>query len=347
MHRIWIWFVLGALFLSACAGSPANPTDAAPGRVAVIVDSGSIKDRSFNQYTFEGAQRAAEEHGLDFFYREPQSVTDYEAAVEATAQEGADLIFTVGFRMGDATAKAARNHPDIRFVIVDNAFSPGAGCPETVSDCYSAEGGLQNVTSLMFAEDQIGYLAGVLAACMSKNGKIASVAGVELPPVVRFVKGYQNGAVSFNPEIETFNQYVPDFNDPQMGQVVAHSFILQGADVIFGVGGNTGNGALKAAHDAGLMAIGVDVDQYYTYPDIAASLLTSASKNVDVAAASAVSAFAQGALAPGVRLATLENGGIGLAPFHDWEGRVPQECKQAVDQSRQALIENPELSGAH
>lgn len=321
--------------------------DQDPKRVAVIIDADSSTDRSFNEYTLRGAERAAKELGLDFFSREPQSITNYEAIVEATAQEGADLILTVGFRMGDATAKAARLHPDVHFVIVDHAFSPGTGCPQSSSDCYTEQGGLHNVTSLMFAEDQIGYLAGVLAACMSESGVIASVAGVELPPVVRFVTGFQQGALSYRPEISLLNQYIPDFNDPQMGQVVAQGFINQGADVLFGVGGKTGNGALKAAHEYGLMAIGVDVDQYYTYPEIASSLITSASKNVDIAAESAVRAFANGTLEAGIRLATLENQGIGLAPYHDWENRISQTCKFAVEQAKEALIENPTLTGAH
>jgi basic membrane protein A len=345
VRRIFIALISGILLIAACTGNKAELANPSQRRVALIIDSGSANDRSFNEYTLRGAQRAAEEAGLEFFHREPQSITDYEAAVESTAREGANLIITVGFRMGDATSKAARRHPDIHFVIVDNAYTPGVGCPKTVTDCYSEAGGLNNVTSLMFAEDQVGYLAGVLAGCMSKSGKIASVAGVELPPVVRFVTGFQKGARSINPQVVALNQYIPDFNDPQMGEVVAQGFINEGVDILFGVGGNTGNGALLAAHKAGLMAIGVDVDQYFTYPEIKSSLITSASKNVDQASASAVSAFADGTLEPGIRLATLANSGVGLAPYHDWEDRILEKCKLAVEETRQAVIANPSLTG--
>jgi basic membrane protein A len=247
--------------------------------------------------------------------------------------------------MGDATARVARRHTAVRFAIIDNAYTPGAGCPEEMVDCYSTEGGLGNITSLMFAEDQIGYLAGVLAACVSNTGTIASVAGVEIPPVVRFVTGYQNGARSVRPEIILLNQYIPDFNDPATGEVIAQDFISQGADVIFGAAGNTGNGALLAAHEAGKMAIGVDVDQYLTYPQVGAALLTSASKYVDVAAAAAVRDFAAGKLVPGIRRGTLANGGIGLAPFHEWEDKIPSNCKQQVETARQAVIMDPSLTG--
>jgi basic membrane protein A len=334
-----------AILLVACGGAETEPTPEVA-TVGVVIDAGSQADRSFNQSTLEGARRAAETAGLSFFVVEPQSAADYEAAIERAVDDGAELVIASGFRMGDATSKVAQRHPEVKFAIVDTAYFPGAGCAEDVADCYIEEGGLFNVTSLMFAEDEIGYLAGVLAACMTVSGTIASVAGVEIPPVVRFVTGYQNGARHVRPEVTTLNQYIPDFNDPDTGKVVAQDFILQGADVIFGVGGNTGNGGLLAAHEAGLMAIGVDVDQYFTYPEVAPTLLTSASKNVDVASASAVESFARGTLEPGLRIADLENGGIGLAPYHDWEDRIPQECKDLVASAEEAILADPAVTGA-
>ena len=337
-------FVL-AIMLAACGGAELEPTQEVA-TVGVVIDSGSENDRSFNQYTLEGAREAAEAAGLSFFFIEPQSAADYEAAIERAVADGAELVIASGFRMGDATSKVAQRHPDVKFAIVDTAYFPGAGCAEDVADCYTEEGGLSNVTSLMFAEDEIGYLAGVLASCMTESGTIASVAGVEIPPVVRFVTGFQNGARFVRPDVATLNQYVPDFNDPDTGKVVAQDFILQGADVIFGVGGNTGNGGLLAAHEAGLMAIGVDVDQYFTYPEVASTLLTSASKNVDVASGSAVESFAGGTLEPGLRMANLENGGIGLAPYHDWEDRIPQECKDLVASAEEAILAAPAVTGA-
>ena len=119
--------------------------------------------------------------------------------------------------------------------------------------------------------------------------------------------------------------------------------VLAGADVIFGVGGNTGNGGLLAAHDLGLMTIGVDVDQYDTFPDIAPSLLTSAAKNMDVAAANAVRAFASGQLEGGVRLLTVANDGVGLAPYHEWENKIPASCQEAVTAAA-AGLESGEIS---
>jgi basic membrane protein A len=339
-----LW-IIASILLVAC--SSATPTPAPKLKVGVMIDSGSENDKSFNEYTLKGAREAATAADLDFAYIGPQSAGDYERVLESLiATENPDLVITVGFRMGDATAKAAQKHPDIKFAIVDNAYFPGFGCPETVKDCYTEEGGLPNVTSLMFAEDEVGYLAGVLAACMSQTGKVASVAGIEIPPVVRFVTGFQNGARSVKPDIVTLNQYIPDFNDPATGKVVAQDFINQGADVIFGVAGNTGNGGLLAAKEAGLMAIGVDVDQYFTYPEVKEALLSSASKKVDVAAAAAVKDFVAGQLTAGVRLATLANGGVGLAPYHDWESKIPQDCKDKVKTAETTIKTDPTITGA-
>lgn len=344
--RLQAFLLLTALTVVAAACAPPTPAPAPVLKVGVLIDANSENDRSFNEYTLKGAREAAAEEGLEFFYFSPDSTSDFERSLESLIAEGPDLVITVGFRMGDATAKAALRYPDVQFAIMDTAFYPGAGCAETVADCYTEEGGLSNVTSLMFAEDEVAYLAGVLAACMSETGAIGSVAGMEIPPVVRFVAGFQNGARSVQPAIRLLNEYIPDFNDPPAGKVVAQDFISQGADVIFGVAGNTGSGALIAAQEAGLMAIGVDVDQYYTVPEAQSALLTSASKNVDIAAATAVRDFANGRLTGGIRTATLANGGVGLSPYHEWDARIPETCKNLVSAAREAIVADPTLTGA-
>ena len=336
---------LVAIALVGC--SPAPSTPAGPKlKVGLVVDSGSENDKSFNEYTLKGAREAATAAGLDFFYLTSQSDLDYERHVESLVSQGANLVITVGFRMGDATAKAARRHPNIKFAIVDVPFFPGAGCAETATDCYSAEGGLTNVTSLTFAEDQVGYLAGVLAGCMTRSGTVATVAGLEIPPVARYVNGFERGARSVSPGLVMLHRYIPDFDDPATGKVVAQGFIQQGADVIFVAAGNTGNGGLLAAKEAGRMAIGVDVDQYFSYPDVRDALLTSAAKNMDVATAAAVRDFAAGQLASGIRTSTLANGGIGLAPYHDWDDRIPQSCKDRVAEATSTVKADPTITGA-
>ena len=156
--------------------------------------------------------------------------------------------------MGDATAVKAKQYPNIKFAIIDNAYFPTKGvayCDDTKKDCY-ADGGLTNVTSLMFQEDQVGFLAGVLAGGMTKTGTVCTVSGMEIPPVVRFVVGFQNGAKYAKADAKTLNVYIPSFTDPAKGKETGQSMISQGCDVVFGVGGNTGNGGLLAAKEKGL-----------------------------------------------------------------------------------------------
>lgn len=339
--------ILSVFFLvAACNATPSQEEVSEPIlKIGVVLDSAEVNDRGFNQFSVEGAQSAAEALDTEFTFVAPESTSDYAGPIQSLLQQDKNLIITVGFRVGVATADAAQQNPDVHFAILDNAYFPGAGCSEDVEDCYSEEGGLSNVTSLMFAEDQVAYLAGTLAGCMTETGTIATVAGLEIPPVVRFVTGYEIGAKTFNPDIVTMHEYIPDFDDPSTGQVVGQRFINEGADVIFVAAGRTGNGGLLAAHEAGIMAIGVDVDQYLSYEEVAPSLLTSAMKNVDVASAEAVNSFVQGNLDGGIIVNTLENGGVGLAPYHDWDDKIPQDCKDAVEAAREAVIADPSITG--
>jgi len=328
----WYLFIatimIVSLVLAACGAEDQE-------KVCAVLDTGGENDRSFNEFTLKGARDAAEEFDLEFAHIVSEAETDYEKNVNNFVEEGCDMIITVGFLMGDVTAAAARENPDVDFAIVDVSYFPGFGCDENLSDCYEED--LANVTSLMFQEDEVGYLAGVLAGCMSETGVIGSVSGMEIPPVVKFVVGYQNGAKSQNPAIETLNVYIPDFNDPSTGKQAGQSMLDEGADVIFGVGGNTGNGGVLAAYEAGKWGIGVDVDQYFTYPDVQSSLLTSAAKNMDVATYLAVKDFANDELSAGMFTGTLANEGIGLAPYHDQESNISQDCKDAVDAAAEAL----------
>jgi basic membrane protein A len=331
-----ITFLISTLIISACTSAPQE-------KVCVVLDTGGENDKGFNEFTLRGAREAAQEVGLEFAHQVSASDKDYAPYIDQFVEEECDLILTVGFLMAEATAEAARANPDVDFAIIDVEYFTGLDCEETVDSCYSPEGGLGNVTSLMFAEDQAGYLAGTLAGCMTETGVIGSVSGMEIPPVVKFVVGYQNGARAINPEVETLNVYIPEFNNAYAGKHEGDKQVLAGADVIFGVGGNTGNGGLLAAHDVGLMTIGVDVDQYDTFPDIASSLLTSAAKNMDTAAANAVRAFANGQLDGGVVLSTVASNGVGLAPYHDWENKIPKACQDAV-QAAAAGLESGEIS---
>jgi basic membrane protein A and related proteins len=338
--RVYVLFALLMIFslvLAACATPGARTGDKL--KIGLVTDTGGVNDKSFNQSAWAGVQQAAKEYGWEARFIESKQPTDYEKNIDTLATEGFDVIVTVGFLMGDATAAKAMQYRDVKFAIIDYDYWPSEGgnpCDETQADCY-AEGLLNNVTSLMFQEDQVGFLAGVLAGGMTKTNTICSVSGMEIPPVVKFVVGYQNGAKWVNSSVNALNVYIPSFIDPAKGKETGISMIGQGCDIVFGVGGNTGNGGLLAAKEQGLMAIGVDVDQYYTYPEVADALITSAAKNVDVAVYEYLKSVKAGTSKAGIFTANIQNGGVGLAPYHDWDAKIPADLKAKVNEALEGL----------
>lgn len=333
-------FIVVGLIVTACTAPAQAPATGKKLKVGLVTDVGGVNDKSFNQSAWAGVQKAIKDLGAEGKFIESKQPTDYEKNIDQFATEKYDVIISVGFLMGDATAIKAKQYSGLKFGIIDYGYFPTKGvayCDDTKKDCY-ADGGLTNVTSLLFQEDEVGFLAGVLAGGMSKTGTVCSVSGMEIPPVVRFVVGYQNGAKFIKPNTKTLNVYIPSFTDPAKGKETGQSMIAQGCDVVFGVGGNTGNGGLLAAKEKGLMAIGVDVDQYNTYPEVKDALISSAAKNVDVAVFEYLKAVSAGTSKAGINTANLKNGGVGLAPFHDWDSKIPADVKAKIKEANDSLI---------
>ncbi len=300
--------------------------------VGLVTDVGRVDDKSFNQSAWEGAQQAAEALGAaEVNYVETTNATDYAANIDLFAGQGYDIIVTVGFAMGEATAAAAATYPDIDFIGVDQFQG------ETMS----------NVTGLVFNEDKAGYMAGVLAASLTESGTIASVLGTDLvPPVVAFNEGYQNGAMSVNPDINIIATYHPGgldvaFTDPEWGATTAQQAIDQGADIVFGAGGQTGNGALiQAAGNEGVWCIGVDTDQWETVPEAHPCLVSSAMKLITPGVVDLATMSANGEF-PGGNFF----GAVGLAPFHDNEAAVPDDVKALLDETNAGLLDGSISTG--
>ncbi len=337
LFAVFAVLLVASMALAACGGATGG---AGKLKIGLVTDTGGVNDKSFNQSAWAGVQKAAKEFGFEAKYIESKQPTDYEKNIDQFATEKYNVIVSVGFLMGDATAVKAVQYPNLKFAIIDNAYFPTKGakpCDDTKKDCY-ADGGLKNVTSLMFQEDEVGFLAGVLAAGMTKSGVVCTVSGMEIPPVQRFVIGYQNGAKWMKPDIkQPLNVYIPSFVDPAKGKETGQSMIGQGCDVVFGVGGNTGNGGLLAAKEKGLMAIGVDVDQYLTYPEVKDALISSAAKNVDAAVYNYLKAVKDNTSKAGIMTANLKNGGVGLAPYHDWDSKIPAAVKDKIKAATDGL----------
>jgi basic membrane protein A and related proteins len=291
--------------------------------VGLVTDVGEIDDKSFNQSAWEGVQASGEQLGATTDFIETQDATDYANNIGLFAENGYDVIVTVGFALGEATGIAAAQYPDIMFIGVDQ---------------FQGEA-IPNVAGLIFPEDVSGFLAGVLAAELSESGTIAAVLGTDLvPPVVAFKEGYEAGARWVNPDINIISTYHPGgldvaFTDPEWGASTAAQAVDQGADVVFGAGGKTGNGALiEVASHAGLYCIGVDSDQWETVPEAHPCLVSSAMKLITPGVAELIQAAYDGNFPSGNYV-----GDVGLAPFHDFEDQVPDEVKAKIEEARTGL----------
>jgi len=290
----------------------------------MVTDSGRIDDKSFNQASWEGVQQAQKELGVDIKYIETKDTKDYAKNIKQFVDEKYDVIVTVGFLIGDTTTDAAKANPSIKFIGVDQFQAASA----------------PNLAGLIFDEDKSGFLAGALAAGMSKSGKLAAVLGTKsVPPVVKFGEGYKAGAgylFDTSPKLvpsakkpEVTLTYHPDgdnaFNDPEWGAQQAQSLIQAGHDIVFGGGGNTGNGAVEAGAEKGVYVIGVDTDQYLTLPKAAPKMLSSATKVLSKGVFGLIKDAQGGKLKGGNNV-----GDSGLAPFHDTESAIPAELKDML-----------------
>lgn len=338
MHRKWglaAAAAAAALVLAACGGSGSSSDSSSsasggggegdcPGAdafcIGLVTDTGKVDDKSFNQSAWEGALQAAQETGGYAKYIETVDPKDYENNINQFVSGGYDVIVTVGFLMGEASVAAAKANTGVQFIGVDQ---------------FQAEE-IPNLTGLVFNEDKAGYAAGYLAGLMTQTGKVGAVLGTDtVPPVVLFGEGYKAGAIAANPAVEvTLVYHEPNnaFNDPEWGAAESKKQLEQGNDIIFGAGGNTGNGALieiAKAPGAGesIFCIGVDTDQFFTVPQAAKCLLTSAEKKLTLGTKDLI-VLAKDGKAPGGNFFGL----TGLAPYHDTEAAVPDDVKKKVEE---------------
>ena len=327
---------LGALAILLTA-LPAAAQEALIESVCLVTDMGRVDDGTFNQSGYEGMLAAAQDFGLETDFIETSSQVDYESNLQTCVDAGHDAIITMGFLIVDATLAAARANPEVYFIGVDHFYDEAPA----------------NLVGLLFREDQAGFLAGALAGLMTESGVVAGVYGIDVPPVVRFRCGFENGVAHTNAAAQALGVYVPSFIDPATGAETALQFIAEGADVILGAGGTTGSGAIRAAAAAGVYVIGVDRDEYLTTFGGGESpgadyLITSALKRVDRGVYLSLQALVEGDAAAfhgeaGRRLLDAAGEGIGLAPPHDAE--VPDAALERVDEIYAALQEGEQDSG--
>ncbi len=337
-----LYFTLSALIvasivITACA--PAGGGGSAF-KVGVVTDVGQLEDKSFNQAAYEGGKAGAKTMGAKFDVIVTQNISDYKQNIQTFIDQGFNVIITVGFLIGTDTTIAAKENPNVKFIGVDQGICVDAeGNPDPTFTCAGdAVKLLPNYQGIVFAEEQAGYLAGIVAASISKTGVIGAVGGTNVPAVVAYNAGYVQGAQSVNPDIKTLYQETnPDpakgFNDPATGKAIAQQFIGQDVDVLFQIAGLTGQGALEAACDAGIYGIGVDVDQVETLPNLSKCIVTSAEKKLkDTIQAVTESVGTDTFQAGTVTYNAASNPpAIGLAPYHDFESLITSDIQAKLD----------------
>ena len=376
LYLAMVAVIVASMILAACGPAPTEPPAATPPpataapteamteapteaatevateapasdlKIGVVTDVGQLEDKSFNQASYEGAQAAAEGLGADFDVIVTQNISDYRQNIQTFVDQGFNVIVTVGFLIGTDTAIAAKENPDVTFIGVDQGICVDAeGAPDPTFACAGdAATLLPNYQGIVFAEEQAGYLAGIVAASISKTGTIGAVGGTNVPAVVAYNAGYVAGAQSVNPDIKTLYQETnPDpakgFNDPATGKAIAQQFIGQGADVLFQIAGLTGQGVLEAACDANIYGIGVDVDQVETLPNLSGCIVTSAEKKLKDTVQAVVESVASGDFQAGEVFynAASEPPAIGLSPYHEFEDLITPEIQARLDEAMAAM----------
>ena len=327
-----------AMFGFACGGTGGTgSTCTKTYNVGLVTDVGKLSDKSFNANAWKGVQDAQADASLCVKARVIESTqpTDYQKNMQLFIDQKYDMVVTVGFLLGDDTLTVAKAHPTVKFAIVDYAYDKPPA----------------NLTGLVFREDQAGFLAGIVAGKMSKTGTIGGVYGLDIPPVHKYRVGYENGAKYANPSIKTLGVYQPpsgakSFNDPDWGKQQATAMFGQGADVVFGAGGNTGNGALLAAVQAKKLCVGVDVDQFVSYADADTCLLTSAEKHIAFSVKTAITDMVKNTWpTSGLLSFDATNGGVGISPFHNYDSQVPADVKTMVTDALKKLADGSLKTG--
>jgi basic membrane protein A len=350
--------VVAALLAAACGNStsaPSSPSSSSSssssastaGKVlgCMVTDTGGIDDRSFNSSSWQGMQAAqtAQPGKIAVTYLQSTTQSDYTPNINTFIGRKCGMIVTVGFLMGTATQTAAKANPNQKFAIVDYNYTPP----------------LKNVDALLFNTVQDGFQGGYLAAGMTKTGKVATFGGQKLPTVTIYMDGFYDGVQYYNSQHHAHVQvlgwneasqngsFTGNFTDQTAGQQLTQTFITEGADIIFPVAGNVGLGAAKAVQNANAAAgsqkvnmMWVDTDGCISAPQYCKYFITSVEKGIQTAVKGAVINAAVGSFTGGNYIGTLANGGVTLAPYHDFASKVPGAL-----QSELATIKADIISG--
>ena len=349
-----------ALALAACGSAPDDDATETPGgdstsaeatespatasdfKACIVSDAGGFDDRSFNQLSYEGAKKAAEELGAGFAEVQSDSAADFPGNLQSLVSESCDTIVSVGFALSADTVTSATENPDIHYVLVDDA----------ADNDFDGTKDAENIKPLLYDTAQAAFLAGYLSAGYSEAGKVGTFGGQPYPTVTIFMDGFKQGVEYYNEtngasvQVVGFEggdkgSFTGGFEANDSAKEVAAGIIDQGVDVLLPVGGPIYQSAMDAIADSGrdIALIGVDADFFETDPSTQDLVLTSILKKMDVSTYDAVLAAGQGNWDPEAYVGTLENGGVGLAPLHNFEDKVDPALWAEVEQLQQDIID--------
>lgn len=311
-------------------------------KACMVSDSGGFDDKSFNQTAKAGLDNATEDFKVQQSAVQSKADGDYVPNLAALARQKCNQITTVGFLLGDATLAAAKQNPNIDYAIVDFAYSDAKTGENTAPD---------NLKGLIFDTASPSFMAGYLAAAQSKSGFVGTLGGAPIPTVTIFMDGFWEGVQYYNEqkdadvkvvgwdETTQKGSFTGDFEAKGKAQTTAAGLIQQGADVIFPVAGPAGLGALQAAKEADAKAIWVDTDGCVSAAEYCDILLTSVVKGMDVAVQKAIQESVEGKFTNEPYVGTLDNGGVGIAPYHELESEISDETKTEIDEIRAKLLD--------
>lgn len=343
--------VLGAaaLALAACgaapseSGSSSTASGAASGAAdftaCIVSDSGGFDDQSFNQSSFDALKTMADAGDIKMKSAESQQDSDFATNLNGMVAAKCSLTYSVGFLLADATKAAATANKDMHFAIIDDNSID-----------------LPNVKSLTYDTAQAAYLAGYVAAAQSKTGTVATFGGMKIPTVTIFMSGFAQGIEKFNEdngksvkllgwdEAKQDGTFTGDFEKQDKGKQITQNFLEQGADVIMPVAGPVGKGAATAVKEAkaagkDVALVWVDSDGYESAPQYKDLMLTSVIKAMDASVEDVTKQAKDGKFTGEAYVGTLENGGVSIAPFHDFDSKVSDETKKAVEDLKQQIID--------
>lgn len=293
---------------------------AKPLKVGIVLSTGGLGDKSFNDSAYRGLEKAEKDLGIKFKYVEPASPAEDEEFLREYAEAGFDLIIATGFQMTQSAKVVAADYPETNFVMIDDIID------------------LPNVRSIKFKEEEGSFLVGVVAGMMTKNNAVGFVGGMENPLIKKFEIGYEQGAKYVNPDIKFYSVYTTGpnpFNDPVRGKENAISEINQGADVLYHAAGGTGMGVIAAAKEKGVYAIGVDSNQDGVAPG---TVLTSMLKNIDVAVYETVKSAVNGKFEPGVAVYGIKENGVGTTDFEFTKDIIGQDKINKIQEIKEKVV---------